>query len=258
MYLRAEGKERRRRFARPADRPTIDAGQGPFNEACAVRGRIAQPGGQGLGKHLESGSMNTVERIEQVIRMLDPEVWILAAEAGAVRGGLTATAVRPAHIDREHPTLLISLGSDHHTTELVDHSGQFVAHLLEPQQAEVGWNFAADSGRDRDKWAGMAAARTPSGALRLATCCAWLECRVYARLATGDRVYYWSDIVDGETCSDQPPLRLHEFMNQLSPEQRATLGHLQRDDVRRQHPRWEAWRREIPDLLRPRQEGPVE
>lgn len=196
--------------------------------------------------------MNSLDRIDQIFRALDRELWILVAATPTARGGLTATSVQAAHIDREAPLLLASIGANHYTRELMDASGTFVAQLLRPEQFEVGWQFAASSGRSRDKFAGLATSVTPGGALRLADCHSWLECRIFARLETGDRVYFWSDVVDAGDAEAGPILTAQEFFRRLAPEQRSTLQRLQHQDVELQRPLLAAWRAALPNLLRPR------
>src|SRR5437762_2455982 len=83
---------------------------------------------------------------------LTREVWILTAAHEGRRSGLAATWVSPASLDPAKPMLLAALSLNHFTAELVRGSRTFAAHLLRPNQVEVAWNFARDSGRERDKF----------------------------------------------------------------------------------------------------------
>lgn len=200
---------------------------------------------------MNSTNTTTLERIDQILRSLDRELWVLTSAADGVRGGLTATSVQAVHIDRRAPVLLVSMGREHFTRQLVEASGEFVAHLLRPDQSQLGWNFAHDSGRARDKLAGLETALTASGLPRLVECHAWFECRVFARLDAGPRVYFWSDIADGGQCDQGPVLMAHAFFGQLSPTQREQLGGLLEQDVQLERPRTAAWRAALPPWLRP-------
>src|SRR2546425_12370950 len=94
------------------------------------------------------------DQIDAALRLIDREIWIVTAAHGKRRGGLVATWVSSTSIDRQRPVLLAGLAPNHFTTELVQSSKAFAAHLLRPEQTELAWNFARDSGRDRDKFAG--------------------------------------------------------------------------------------------------------
>src|SRR6476620_897039 len=94
-------------------------------------------------------------QIDAALRLLDREIWIITAADGDRRGGLVATWVMPASIDPQRPALLAAIGANHFTADLVLASRAFAAHLLRPDQVELAWNFARDSGRSRDKLAGL-------------------------------------------------------------------------------------------------------
>src|SRR6478752_7569707 len=96
-----------------------------------------------------------LDEIDAALRLIARDLWIVTAHDGPRRGGLVATWVSAASIDRERPVLLAGLGPNHFTTELVQASRSFAAHLLRPDQTELAWNFARDSGRNRDKLAGI-------------------------------------------------------------------------------------------------------
>mgnify|MGYP002087204098 CR=1 FL=1 len=64
--------------------------------------------------------MQTPSDIDALLRLVDREVWIVTAAAGGKRGGLTATWVAQASIDRERPVILAGLAPNHFTTELVE------------------------------------------------------------------------------------------------------------------------------------------
>src|SRR6476661_3212908 len=96
--------------------------------------------------------MTNNDQIDAALRLFDREIWIVAAADGPRRSGLVATWVSTASIDPERPVLLAGLAPNHFTTELVQSSKAFAAHLLRPEQTELSWNFARDSGRGRDKF----------------------------------------------------------------------------------------------------------
>lgn len=187
-----------------------------------------------------------LDQIDSVLKLIDREVWIVTAAAAGKRGGLTATWVSAVSIDRQRPAVLAGIAPNHFTCELIEQSHAFVAHLLRSDQAALGWNFARDSGRERDKFSGLPFAPSGSGAPILQDCLAWLECRVFASYDAGDRRFYWADVVAAAQVSDRSPLREKALLSSLSSEEKQTLIAGLNADVAAQRPLHEAWRSALP------------
>jgi flavin reductase (DIM6/NTAB) family NADH-FMN oxidoreductase RutF len=195
-----------------------------------------------------------LQRIDAVFRLVDREIWVVTAATADRRGGLTATWVTQASIDATRPLALIGLAPNHYTAKIVDDSGAFALHLLTSEQTDLAWGFANGSGRDRDKFSGLSTRYGTTGSPLIEPCLAWLECKVFARLATADRNYYWADVVDGNVLTqagsvDKRPLTENRFIQQVSDEQRSQLLASRQLDISVQQPLMEAWRRELPDLI---------
>ena len=207
-----------------------------------------------------------LDQINAALRLVDREIWIVTAAAGGRRGGLVATWVASASIDRERPMLLAAIAPIHFTAELIDASGSFAAHLLREDQIDLAWNFARDSGRNRDKLAGLRIMETrrvsegvametrsvseganPSstGPPVLVDCLAWFTCRVIARYDAGDRLYYWSDITAGQHVNPGLPLRQQTLLRSLTKAQLAHLEACQQSDATTLRPRHDAWRKNV-------------
>lgn len=192
-----------------------------------------------------------IEQIEQVFGTIDREVWIVTAANDHHRGGLVATWVLQASIDRESPVVLAGIAPNHFTAELIDDGGAFGLHLITKNQLHHAWNFGIGSGRDRDKLAGVEATVAETGSPILRDCLAWLDCRVFAALRSGDRVYYWADVVAGETKGSGSPITESQLIRSATDEQQQMLR-LGRDaDIAIQRPRQQAWRANLPKSLRP-------
>jgi flavin reductase (DIM6/NTAB) family NADH-FMN oxidoreductase RutF len=183
-----------------------------------------------------------LDQIESALRLVDREIWIITAVAGGRRGGLVATWVSSASIDRERPVLLAGIAPNHFTAELIDASRAFGAHLLREDQSPLAWNFARDSGRDRDKLAGLAVNTSPSGSPVLADCLAWFDCRVFSRYDAGDRLFFWADIVESRHVGRGQPMRQQAFLKGLSQSQLQHLDACQRADAAQLRPWHDAWR----------------
>ena len=197
---------------------------------------------------------SAIAAIDFALRLLNREIWTVTAADGEQRGGLVATWVALASIDRERPVLLVGLGANHFTTELVQASRAFGAHLLRPDQVDLAWNFARDSGKDRDKLAGLAVTQKATGSPVLADCLAWFDCRVVARYDAGDRLLFWAEIVGGSgpeqgcptTAHLRQPLREHEFFQKLNDDQRKTLIAARDADAAANRPLNDIWRSKNP------------
>jgi len=183
-----------------------------------------------------------LDQIDAVLRLIDREVWIITSAAGGKRGGLTATWVSAASIDRQQPVVLAGLAPNHFTAELIEKSHAFVTHLLRTDQASLAFEFAKDSGRGRDKMAGLEIAQSACGIPLLRDCLAWLDCRVFARFDAGDRLFYWADVVASDRLTAGPPLREQAFFGSLSPQQKQTLISGRDADIEFLRPLRDSWR----------------
>lgn len=202
--------------------------------------------------------------IDAALRLIDREIWVITAADGERRGGLVATWVSTASIDRDRPVLLAGIAPNHFTAELVQASGAFAAHLLRPDQSAVAWNFAAGSGRDRDKLASVECSRGQTGSPLLADCLAWFDCRVFARYDAGDRLFFWADVAgtlrvpslgNGSSMADDgtrsvptttATLREHVFITSLTDDQRRQLLADRTADLAVHRPLYDSWRSKKP------------
>ena len=150
---------------------------------------------------------------------LDRELWLVTSRAGDRRGGLIATFVSEASIVPDLPRLVVGLARQHHTWELVEASGAFALHLLGEDQLDWVWRFGLKSGRSGDKFEGLAVRSAATGSPVLAGAVGWLDCRVEARLDTGDRTIYLAEVVHSEVTHFAPPLTLKRLV-QLAPADR--------------------------------------
>jgi len=203
-------------------------------------------------------SQPNLAQIDRTLCLIDRELWIVTAAHGNRRGGLLATWVSAASIDPERPVLLAGIGPNHFTAELVQASHAFAAHLLQPDQIELAWNFANGSGRDRDKFSGLAARTLNTGSPVLTDCLAWFDCHVIRHYNAGDRLFFWADVVAADRSPGYPsgkspppetalkPLREHDFFGGLTPTQRQKLLADRNSDIDLNRPLHERWRTENP------------
>jgi flavin reductase (DIM6/NTAB) family NADH-FMN oxidoreductase RutF len=167
-----------------------------------------------------------------VFAQLDPELWLATAAAGERRGGLVATFVGQASIVTDLPRVLLGLARQHQTWELVEASNAFALHLLGEEHLEWVWRFGLQSGRDCDKFEGLTVQTAATGSPLLTYAPAWLDCRVEARLDTGDRTVYLAEVVQAQLNRPIAPLTLKRLRQRASPAQLRELKELiARDSV---------------------------
>ncbi len=190
--------------------------------------------------------MPAVSNFADVQSKLTREVWIITAAHKDRRSGLTATWVSPVSLDPTQPILLAALSANHFTTELVRGSRAFAAHLLRPDQIELAWNFAHDSGRERDKFAGLELLPTKPSVKSpvLRDCLACLDCHVITFHQAGERLFVWADVVAVKTNSAEMPLVDRDFFAALSEEQKQHLAARRSADMIIQSPLHQKWRLE--------------
>lgn len=138
-----------------------------------------------------------IDRIDTLLRQLNPEIWLITVATGSRRGGMIATGVMPASIVAEMPRLLVGVNNRHATAELLQEARCFAAHLLWPDQTALVERFGMHSGRTVDKLDGIPHRTGHTGAPVLEDCRGWLECRVEASLNGGDRTFYLTEVLDG-------------------------------------------------------------
>lgn len=159
----------------------------------------------------------------RLFQQLDRELWLVTSQAGPRRGGLIATFVSQASLVPDLPRMIVGLAKQHHTRELVEQSAAFGLHLLGEEHLDWVWRFGLSSGRDLDKLDGLAAHPGPSGSPLLAGARGWLDCRVEARLDTGDRTVYLAEVLDARPADSRPILTLNRMIQAAPAERRREL-----------------------------------
>jgi flavin reductase (DIM6/NTAB) family NADH-FMN oxidoreductase RutF len=151
----------------------------------------------------------------------DSVLWIVTARSGQRTGGLVATFVNAASITPQCPRVIVGLARSHHTWELVETSGAFALHQIVEKQIDWVWRFGLHSGRDHDKFGDLNWRSGATGSPIFDDAISWLDCRVEARMETGDRTIYLAEIVDAQVRGPNRPLTVKRML------ELATAEHLQ-------------------------------
>jgi flavin reductase (DIM6/NTAB) family NADH-FMN oxidoreductase RutF len=145
----------------------------------------------------------------ELFRRLTNGVYVVTASHGDERDGFTAAWLTQASFE---PLLVaLSVNPANATWTLIDRSGRFAVNVLASGQLEAARHFGLQSGRERDKLAGVPIVRRSDGAVVLADGVAWLDCRVQQRVPAGDHVVVIAQVVGGELVNpDAVPLHYAE------------------------------------------------
>jgi flavin reductase (DIM6/NTAB) family NADH-FMN oxidoreductase RutF len=160
-----------------------------------------------------------VDAFAEIFDRLDRELWVVTARVGERRSGLVATYVSKVSLVPSLPRVTIALAKHHFTHELIEASGGFCMHLIGEEQIDWVWRFGIPSGRDVDKFQGLATAAGLSGAPILTDALGWVDCRVEARLDTGDRTVFLAEVLDARVERAATPLTFKRLL-ELAPAER--------------------------------------
>ena len=140
--------------------------------------------------------MRIVDAYSEIFEQLDRELWLVTARAGERCSGLIATYVSRVSLVPELPRVTIALAKHHFTHELIEATGTFCMQLIDEDRIDWVWRFGIPSGREIDKLHGLATSTGASGSPILTGATGWLDCRVEARMDTGDRTVYLAEVLD--------------------------------------------------------------
>jgi flavin reductase (DIM6/NTAB) family NADH-FMN oxidoreductase RutF len=190
----------------------------------------------------DPGGVLHPEEAAALFRGLDRELWLVTASTGERRGGLIATFVSQASLVPGFPRVILGLAKQHHTWGLIEASGAFAMHLIGETQLDRVWRFGLQSGRDHDKLSGLVTRPGVSGAPILADAPGWLDCRVEARLDTGDRTVYLAEVLDAQA-PGWPFLTVSRLRSLVPDDRRLTLEEQMTRDIAIDARAIAAWRR---------------
>jgi flavin reductase (DIM6/NTAB) family NADH-FMN oxidoreductase RutF len=171
-------------------------------------------------------------QVGKIIAQLDPPVWLITAADADRRSGFVATTVTAASIVREMPRLLVTVDKRHFTHTLIEAGGAMAMHLIDETQLDLVWRFGLQSGRDVDKFAGLAFRAGATGSPLLPEAAAWVDCRVESKMDSGDRTVYLVAVADGRLERATPILTSNRLFAIAPPDKRAIMDEQYKHDAR--------------------------
>ena len=166
-----------------------------------------------------------------IFSQLNSTLWLLTVTTPGARGGMIVTFVHTASIVPDCPRVVVGIAKQHYTWKLIESSNRFVLHLFGEKQFEWVHRFGLQCGRDVDKLAGLAQTTTPGGQQFLNDAQAWMDCRVEARMDSGDKTIYLADVETGELPGNDPPLTAKRMVELAPPEMLAELKARMETDI---------------------------
>lgn len=144
--------------------------------------------------------------LDSALRLVPGPVAVIGVAAAGVNGGLTAAWL--TRVSHEPPLLLVSVGHERYTHELLMGSRQFTVSLLAADQVPVGRLFGLQSRRDKDKWSEVDHVLLGEDVPALAHCSARFLCHIENRFETGDHDCWVGRVLTAEIIAGEPVLPL--------------------------------------------------
>ena len=131
----------------------------------------------------------------QLLRNLtSPVVAITSERRGKANGMISDAAVR-ASIVPSVPRLSVYIHKFNFSHDMIYETGRFALHLLLTQQLDLVHRLGFESGRDRDKLAGVPHHKGKLGVPILDECYAHFECQVVNVMDTGSSTLFLGDVM---------------------------------------------------------------
>ncbi len=141
---------------------------------------------------------------EDFLNRLPYPVYVVTARKGdGSKNGNVVTWLSQA--GREPvPYLAAAVAKADYTHGFVDQAGAFAVHLLRQDQIELGKRFGFQSGRQADKFAGLAWREGPLGVPLLEDALGFAACRVVQRVDCGSHTLFVGEVVEGQAGPGEP------------------------------------------------------
>ena len=152
----------------------------------------------------ENSSRSAPSSFDPALHLLPAPVAIIGVRSGDELGGLTAAWVTRVSI--EPPLVLISIGHERHTWDMLEGAGEFTVSVLSEGQVPEARLFGRHSRRDRDKWAEVEHVLLGGGSPAMARCAARWLCRIESRFTTGDHDCIVGRVQEAEVVDGGPAL----------------------------------------------------
>ncbi len=145
----------------------------------------------------------TSDQFKHTMRQWASAVTIVTMEAHGHAHGLTVSGF--VGLSLEPPLVLISIGQELHSHNLLKESHAFAINFLRDDQRDLSDKFAGRWG-DVDRFYGVNAHAEATGSPILDECLAWMDCRIVSYYEAGDHTIYIGEVVATGVMGETRPL----------------------------------------------------
>ena len=143
-----------------------------------------------------------VRAFRDTLGMFPTGVTVITARASSGEPvGLTVSSFNSVSL--APPLVVWSLSGHLPSVPVFESAAVYAINILAEDQQDLSRRFAS---RGEDKFAGLAFTEGLDGVPLLAGCCAWFECRQYARHPGGDHIVFIGEVARFERDATKKPL----------------------------------------------------
>ncbi len=119
--------------------------------------------------------------------------------------GLTVAWV--SQVSFNPPLIMVTIATKNFSYELIKEGGVFAVNVLTKDQLNLGKHFGSSSGRNTDKFKGIAYDTKKTGSPILKDVYSYLDCKVISTHEAGDHVIFVGEVMDASArCNGEPLL----------------------------------------------------
>jgi len=145
-----------------------------------------------------------VTLIDKVMDRMVKGVAIITTKTETKLNGMAASWFN--RVAEEPFLIMISVWKENYSYELIKKSGIFAINILSVGEVETARHFGRQSGRDIDKFLNIDFEIKQTGCPILKDCLAFLDCKVFSSLETGDHTIFVGEVLHAGFQRDGEPL----------------------------------------------------
>jgi flavin reductase (DIM6/NTAB) family NADH-FMN oxidoreductase RutF len=148
--------------------------------------------------------MTVKKEISEAVKKLVHGVYVISTVHDGRVNAMTAAWV--ARVSFSPPLLVVAVGHQRFTHDMIKGSGVFAVNVLGPDNIDIGKHFGLKTGKRTDKFEGVEYETKATGSPVLPGCVAWMDCRVYGAHEAGDHTLFVGEILDAGITRDVEPI----------------------------------------------------
>ncbi|SDI29208.1 flavin reductase family protein [Desulfosporosinus hippei] len=175
-----------------------------FFELVTEEKDVAAPTSGVVAPKPETSQLDKPAAIRQALYRISYGLFIITAQADGKDNGQCANTC--FQITSEPARLAIGINKQNYTHELIQKSGKFGVSVLSQTGQDYARGFGYRTGRDVNKFEGVAVHRGESGVLLLDDVLVTMEATVTGQLDAGTHTLFLGDVTAGEILQEGDPM----------------------------------------------------